>query len=126
LTATAMLLTKWVGANSTCWARAVVFVVVLHSRSIVPFCSNGIVWVGVTIVYCTLRFGICSFFLTASTTFKHRSAETPTGFASALVLYENGKDASLAPNPMTPDSFIFCKVSLDWAWIGFAQSNEKS
>ncbi|MCY1368988.1 hypothetical protein D9M69_560020 [compost metagenome] len=40
-TAAVMLVTKWLGAKSTCAWRCVVLVVVAQSRSTVPFCSSG-------------------------------------------------------------------------------------
>ncbi len=72
-TAAVTLMTKYVGPNATCFWRSTLLVVDPHSMSMVPFCSSGMRLPEVTGCRLTLRFGILSSALTASTTFMHRS-----------------------------------------------------
>ena len=58
---------KMVVENPTCFSRSRLLVVVPHSRSIVPFISNGIRFCEVTLSSFTCNVGIFSCCLTAST-----------------------------------------------------------
>src|SRR5512144_1758417 len=92
-TAAVTLITKYVGPNETCFWRSTLFVVEPHSMSIVPFCSSGMRFDEVTGCRLTLRSGILSSALTASTTFMQRSIAYPIGCCLSS-RYENGMDDS--------------------------------
>jgi hypothetical protein len=68
-------MTKIVLEKATCFSRSTLFVVVVHSISIVPFCSSGIRFCGVIATVRTVRFGRFSFFLMPSTIANATSCE---------------------------------------------------
>ncbi len=68
-------MTKIVSEKATCFCRSALLVVVVHSISIVPFCSSGMRFCGVIATVRTVRFGRFSFFLIPSTIASATSCE---------------------------------------------------
>src|ERR1700732_4619839 len=84
---------KWVLVKETCFRRSGLLVVEPHSRSMVPFASNGMRDDEVTGLNSVVSLSSLSSFFTAWTIFRQMSIAKPIGFWLSS-RYENGIDES--------------------------------